>query len=365
MAYDGIQFNNNVDGFTERKLRAKVVDNVLNAPVYYSRLMSKGVPFVGKTEDVTVDVTSDTQGQFFTGLETLSASAVTTTVTLSYAQTAFTQPQVSIMMDSFANVGQLGTIPLDSFKYDKAAAQAINALGSAIYGLGNSNQPDGLGIIVLDSGTIGGQARATYPQLNATVTASSGTLTLAKMATLFDAVSAPGLRSEEPTDGLSNATVWSLYEQLLAPNVRAGYDEVGFDRVPTRSMSAMRGNAELQNGQGFTSLSYRGIPILKDNFATSGVLFFLNENYFEWHGRTEVPEEYKDSVEKVNLGTMTAYEGTGAEALDMPSEFNGWFYQKPLTIPDQAGRIARFYVIGQVVAYGFRRQGKLTGITSV
>lgn len=365
MAYDGIQFNNNVDGFTERKLRAKVVDNILNAPVYYSRLMSKGKPFTGKTQDVTVDVISDTQGQFFTGLETLAASAVTTTVTLSYAQTAFTQPQVSVMVESFANEGTLGTIPLDAFKYQKAAAQAINALGSAIYGAGNSNQPDGLGIIVLDSGTVGGQSRATYPTLAATVTASGGTLTLAKMATLFDAVSAPGLLAEEPTVGLSNATVWSLYEQLLAPNVRASYDQVGYDKVPTRSMTAVRGNAQLQNGAGFTSLSYRGIPILKDNFATSQTLFFLNENYFDWFGRTTVPSEYKDSVEKVNLGTMSAYEGTAAEAIDMPSEYNGWFYQKPLTIPDQAGRIARFYVIGQVVASGFRRSGKLTGVTSV
>lgn len=364
-AYDGIQFDNNVDGFTERRLRAKVVDNILNAPVYYSRLLSKGVPFVGKTEDVTVDVVSDTQGQFFTGLETLSASPVTTTITLSYAQTAFTQPQVSVMVDSFANAGQKGTIPLDAFKYQKAASQAVQALGSAIYGTGTANQPDGLGIIVLDSGTIGGQARATYSALNATVTASSGTLTLAKMATLFSTVSAPGLMSEEPNVGLSNSTVWDLYEQLLAPNVRAGYDEVGYDKVPVRSMTATRGNAQLQNGQGFTSLSYRGIPILKDNFATSQTLFFLNENYYEWHGRTEVPSEYKSTVEKVNLGTSSAYEGTGAEALDMPSEYNGFFYQKPLTIPYQAGMLARFYVIGQVVAYGFRRQGKLTGITSV
>lgn len=364
-AYDGNQFNNNVDGFTERKLRAKVVDNILNAPTYYSRVLSKGVPFNGKLEDVTVDVVSDTQGQFFTGLETLAASAVTTTITLSYAQTAFTQPQVSVMLESFANAGTLGTIPLDAFKYQKAAAQALNALGTAIYGTGTASQPDGLGIIVLDSGTIGGQSRATYSALNATVTASGGTLTLAKMATLFDAVSAPGLMSEEPNVGLSNATVWSLYEQLLAPNVRAGYDEVGYDKVSVRSQTATRGNVQLQNGQGFTSLSYRGIPILKDNFATSQTLFFLNENYYEWHGRTVVPDEFKDSVEKVNLGTMSAYEGTGAAALDLPSEYNGWFYQKPLTIPDQAGRIARFYVIGQMVAYGFRRQGKLTGITSV
>lgn len=365
MAYDGIQFDQNVDGFTERKLRAKVVDNILNAPVYYSRLLSKGVPFQGKTEDITTDIVSDTQGEFFTGLETLNSSAVSTTITLSYAQTAFTQPHVSVMLDSFANAGQSGTIPLDAFKYSKAAAESLQRLGTAAYGVGIANQPNGLGNIVLDSGSIGGQSRATYSQLNATVTASGGTLTLAKLATLFDAVSASGLMAEEPGIGLTTPTVWSLYEQLLSPNVRAGYDEVGYDRVPVRSLRAVRGDANLQNGAGFTSLSYRGIPVLKDGFCTSGVLFFLNEKYFEWHGRSEVPDEYKGTVEKVNLGTSKAYEGTGAEAMDLPSEWNGFFYQKPLTIPDQAGRIARFYVIGQTVADGFRRQGKLTGITSV
>jgi hypothetical protein len=107
------------------------------------------------------------------------------------------------------------------------------------------------------------------------------------------------------------------------------------------------------------------MPIIKDDFCTSGVMFFLNENYFDWMGRAIVPDDYKEFLTKVNLGTMKAYEGTGAEALDMPSEYNGWFYQKPLMLPNQAGMISRFYVIGQMVAKGFRRSGKLTGITGV
>lgn len=365
MAYDGIQFGGRVDGFTERKLHAKVVDNVLNAPTYFSRILSAGKPFLGKTEDVTIDITSDTQGEFFTGLETLNSSAANTTITLSYAHTAFTQPKVSIMLESFANAGQTGTIPLDAFKYEKAAAEALQKFGTAIYADGSANRPNGLGNIVLDSGTIGGQSRSTYSALNATVTASGGTLTLAKMATLHDAVSAAGLQSEEPNIGVTTKTVWSLYEQLLTPNVRASYNEAGYPALAVRGKFAMRNKAELKNAAGFSALSYRGMPIIKDDFCTSGYLYFLNENYFDWMGRSIVPDEWKDILTKVNLGTMKAYEGTGAEALDMPSEYNGWFYQKPLVLPNQAGMIARFYVIGQVVARGFRRQGVLTGITSV
>lgn len=362
----GIQNTNRVDGTTDRKLYTKVVDQVLNAPTYFSRILSQGEQFNGKTEDVTYDVLADTQGQFFTGLETLNSSATNTTVTGSYAHTAYTQPIVSIMLESFANsVGALSVINLDTFKYEKAAAQALQSMGSAIYSDGSANQPLGLAQIVNDSGSVGGLSRSTYPVLNATNTASGGTLTLAKMATLHDAVSAAGLMSEEPNAGLTTKTVWSLYEQLLTPNVRASYDEVGYNKVSVRGQFAERGSATMRNSAGFSALSYRNMYVLKDDFATSGVFFFLNEDKFDWKGRTVVPSEYKDAIEKVNLGTASAYEGTGAESLDMPSEFNGFFYQKPLTIPDQAGRIARFYVIGQTVPTEFRRSGKLTGVTGI
>lgn len=365
MAADGIANTSRVSDLTYQKIYAKVVDQILNAPTYYSRVVSAGKPFEGKTMDIVYDITSDTSGQFFTGLETLNSAATSTTVTGSYAHTAFTQPQVSIMLESFANSGAQQAIDLDEFKYEKAAAQALQALGSAIYGDGTANQPLGLAQIVNDSGSVGGLARATYSALNATVTASGGTLTLAKMATLYDAISAASLTNEEPNIGLTTKTVWSLYEQLLTPNVRTSYNEAGYNALSLRGKFMSRNKAELDNAAGFNCLSYRGMPIIKDDFCTSGVLFFLNEEYFAWHGRTEVPDLYKDTLTKVNLGTMKAYEGTGPEALSLPSEYNGWFYQKPLTIPDQAGRIARFYVIGQMVPRSFRRQGKLTGITSV
>ena len=53
------------------------------------------------------------------------------------------------------------------------------------------------------------------------------------------------------------------------------------------------------------------------------------------------------------------------EVLDMPSEYNGWFYQKDMVLPNQAGTIGRFYVIGQFATWEPRRNGRLTGITSV
>jgi len=369
MAYDGIQFGNRVDNFGNRQLYTKVVDQVLNSPTVYSRLVSQGKPFQGKTEDVTYDVVSDTSGQFFTGLETLNSSAVSTTVTGSFAHTAFTQPVVSIMLESFANAGALGLINLDTFKYEKAAAQALQALGAAVFGFGTASQPLGLGAIIDDGtnvSTIGGLSRSTYPVLDSTLTAySGGKLTLATMATQYDSAIASGLAGETPNAAYTTKTIWSLYEQLLTPNVRASYEAVGYDKVRVRAKYGERNNAELRNAAGFSALSYRDMSIMRDDFSTAQTLWMNNESYMDWMGRTEVPEEYSDVLEKVDFGTMETYEGTGALALDMPSEFNGWYYQKPLTIPDQAGRIARFYVIGQMIPKAFRRSSKGTGITGV
>jgi hypothetical protein len=369
--YDGIQNTNRVTGFTQRQLYTKVVDQILNEPTLYARYVSQGEPFEGSTMDVTYDVLSDTQGQFYTQLETLNSTATNTTVTGSYAHTAFTQPIVSIMLEEFANAGSLGVISLPTFKYEKAAAQALQTLGTAIYQTGSAMQPLGLTAIIDDGtnvATIGGLSRTTYPALDSTLTAyPSGKLTLASMATKYDSAISSGMDSEVPNIGVTSKAIWTLYEQLLTPNVRASYREVGYDKVRIRSSFGERNSNDLRNAAGFTALSFRDIHIMRDYFSPAQMLWFINEDkkYIGWYGRTEIPESYKNVLEKVNFGTNSAYEGSGAVALDMPSEYNGWFYAKPINIPDQAGMIARFHVIGQLVPHSFRRHSKGTGITGI
>ena len=368
--YDGIQNNARVEGTTIQKLYTKIVDQVLVSPTYTSRLMGGGKPFEGRTMDITLDVLADTQGQWFTGLETLNTAAVSTTVTTSYAHTAFTQPVVSVMLESFANVGSLGIINLDTFKYEKAAAQALQSIGSAAYGIGTANQMLGLEAIVDDGtnvATIGGVSRSTYPQLDSYVAAASGgKLTLAFMATLEDNARAAGLSNERPNIMLGKKDIFSWYEQLLSPNVWASYNEVGYDKLRLKKKYAERNTNELRNSAGFSGLSYRMGTLIDDDFGVDGNLYMLNEEYANYYGRSEVPEEYKEVVEHVDFGDFTAYEGTGAMAVEeMPSEYHGWYWMKRQVIPNQAGSIGRFFVIGQYICDSFRRQSKGTDITGV
>ncbi len=118
---------------------------------------------------------------------------------------------------------------------------------------------------IVDDGTnattIGGVTRATYgSQLNGYVLASGGTMTLAKLATVFDGASAAGLESEEPNIGVTTKTVWSLLEQLYSPQVRAEYASVGYNALALRGEGISK-VADLKGAAGFTALSFRGLTI--------------------------------------------------------------------------------------------------------
>ena len=364
MAADGIANSNRVENLTERKLHAAVVDNILNSSTYASRLMGMGRPFQGKTQDFTVKITDSREGEFFTGLETLSTSASDNTVTLSYAHTGFAQPKVSIMLEAFANAGSEGTIDLQDYKMEEAIGEAVSRLGEAVYGSGTGNQPLGLEALVDDgttASTIGGQSRSTYPSLQGTVTGSGGTLSLAKLATLQDSITASGLVSESPSMHVTTKTVWSLYEELQTPNVRAEYATVGYNKVSLRGNS-ISAPVELKGGAGFNALSYRGIPVIADDKATSGVWYMVNERYLHWLGRNIVPNEYSGHLSKISLGSAKVTEGVMAQT---PPRGDGWFFQQDQMMPNQAGKVGRIYAIGQFVTSQPRRHGKLTGITSV
>lgn len=360
---DGSSIGNRVENFGDRKLHAGVVLNVLNSSTLFSRFMGKAKQFSGDRMDTTIKITDSNQGQFVEGLENLNSAASDTTITLSYSDTAFTQPVVNVMLERFKNQGPEAKINLNQFKLDEAVVEMVNKMGTAMYGTGSSKQPLGLGAIVddgTDVSTIGGQSRSTYSALNATRTASGGTLSLSKMATLDSAISAGGINTSEPTLWVANQTIFDLYESLLQPAVRASYSSVGYDKLPVRGEALVK-PGELKAGAGFSALTYRGRPLIKDDKSTAQTLWALNENYLFWAGRTIVPSEYSGMIEKVSLGQPKSLEGENF----LPSKSMGIFFQKMQMMQNQAGMIGRYWVIGQMIATQPRRNGRLTGITGV
>lgn len=360
MAYEGIQHGNRVTNFSTSKADAVVVDQILNSTTLWAFFNRKGKPFNKPTVKKTVKVTRTGLGESFIGLENLNSSASDTTIQMEWAHNAYTHPRVKVLLEHMTNEGAGEDINLGNYIDQEAVHELAQDMGAQVYGTGAGNTILGLEALVDDgtnTTTNGGQSRTTYTVLNSTVTASGGAMTLAKLATLNDTVSDSG--DNQATDLLvSDFTRWSLFEQLLTPTARHTYTMAvtgGIVRNDTGMKEAMGGRA------GFTAISYRGIPWIKDKQCTSGVVYMLNTNYLQWYGRTTVPSDFKEYLTSVSLGKATTLDAVSAK----PSDFHGWFSQKEQMMPNQAGVLGRYFVIGQLIGTQPRRQGKLTGVTTV
>lgn len=359
-------FNDRVTSLTQEVLLPKVVDNVLNSNVLAFRLVGNAKP--ARSYDIRKSIKYINSGTAtsFSGLDTFTASQLNTKVKAIYDMRAIRQPVAIAGMEAVANGASSDSKVTDLIveSLEETEQELVDFFGGVLYstGTGNSNKdPLGIGAIVDDGsdvGTLAGLSRTTYPVLNATRTASGGTLTLAKLATLFSAVSS-GAALSQPTLIVSNETVWDFYESLLTPMVRENYSMMG---TPSIGKSGGLVKAEsLQGTQGFTALSYKGIPWVRDEKATAQNVFMLNENYLNWYGwdASKVADlQYKG----LSLGS-TQIEGLYQDApMAQYAGFNWSGWQVPT---NQFGIVADVIVLGNLASFQPRRQGRLTGVTGV
>ena len=327
----------------QQKYLPFVVDTVLNSNVFFQRVVRAAKKWSGRTLRQPIKVSKNSTGTSFRGFDTFSVSATDNRQFLEFTP-SFYQITVALPGDELSvadtedKVLDLMKVTIQSDTEDMA-----DDLGTIFYsdGTGNSSKdPMGLAGIV-DDGTVlasyGGLTRATYdPYLDSTVTASSGTLTLAKVDTLESAVASG---SQRPTVWYTTETVFNLYGQLLRPQERINKD-VGRSKAMT-------------GGTGFAGLEYNGKAIVRDEKCTSGALIALNENFVEWYA-------------------LPYY---GASAVSYKSQIEGNDYEAPIglgfswsdwIIPANAGsRVGHIYFGGQLVTNNPKRHGKLTGVTGI
>jgi len=326
----------------QQKYLPFVVDTILNSNVFFQRIVRAAVKWSGRTIRMPIKVSKNTTGQSFSGFDTFSTAATDNRQYLEYTPT-FYQITVALPGDEMSvadtedKILNLMKLTIQSDTEDMA-----DDLGTIFYadGTGNSSKdPLGLAAIV-DNGdsvaSIGGLARSTYTTLKSTVTASSGTLTLAKVDTLWTAITSG---AQKPTVAYTTETVFNLYGQLLRPQERINKDA-----------SFTKG---IQAGSGFTGLAYMGKSILADEKCTSGALIFLNEDFVDWYGLPffgAKPVQYKNQV----------------EGNDYPAPMGLGFSWSDWIIPANSGSVVgHIYFGGNLLTGNPKRHGKLTGITSI
>lgn len=347
-------FGTRVTTTTQDKLIPKVVDTVLNSNVLATRVLSKASRWNGERMKFPVKHAKNITGTSFAGFDSFSTAATDNRVNLEFVP-KFYQMTVALPLDELSvNATEDRVMDLAKLELASTAQDMADDIGTLFYGTGTGNgSKDFLGLeAIVDDGTnastYGTLSRTTYnPQLRSTVTASSGTLSLAKMATLYNAV-ARG--SQKPTIGFTTETIFSLYEQLLQPMERIAKDV---------SMMKASGNmgkvgTGMVGGTGFHGLFYKGFPILADEKCTSGVLYYVNEDFLDWFALPmAMTSAAKYRSQDIEGNDYSEVEGLGFSWSD-------WI--KPT---NSASIVGHIYLGGELISANPRMHGKLTGITGV
>lgn len=359
-------FPERVQALTQDYLLPKVVDNVLGSNILSFRLIGNAKQGKGESIKKAIKYVNSGTATSFSGLDTFSASQLTTKVRMSFDMRAARIPIALSGMEVTANaVAETQITDLVKESVEESQQELIDYVGGLMYGTGagNSNKDFiGIGAVVddgTDVGTFGTLSRTTYPVLNATRTASGGTMSLSNLATLYSNVSS-GTSLSTPTLLISNETVWDLYEQLLTPTVREQYSMMGYYSVGMNGGAVRNGSQEgLKGTQGFVAVTYKGIPWVRDEKATSQNVFMLNENWLDFYGWDAAPAT---GYKKISLGSSTVEGLYGESPMSQFTGFNWSGFNNPT---NTFGSIADVILLGNLTSWQPRRHGRLTGVTSV
>lgn len=319
-----------------------VVDTILGSNVMFQRVVRAAKKWSGRTLRVPIKYAKNITGTSFRGFDTFSVAATDNRQFMEYTPSfyqitcALPGDELSVA-DTDAKILDMMKLTIQSDTEDMA-----DDLGTIFYADGTGNggkDPLGLNALVDDGSsvsTIGGLSRSTYPTLQSTVTASGGTLTLAKMDTLWINTMAG---TQTITAFYVPEAIFSFYGQLLRPQERINKDA-----------SLMKG---LQGGTGFVALSYNGKPVLADEKCTSGTMFGIREDDVDWFAlpyKFAKPVAYKSQMEGNDYNAP----------MGLGFSWSDWI------IPaNAAGVVGHIYFGGQFITRNPKRHGKLTGITGI
>lgn len=260
----------NLTSITREHVLPKVIDQIgLDAPLL-GRFLNNAVLWSGGTYlDIPVKYRHNSQGGSYSGLETLSTNQENTRTRARFPVKQLYQPITLSNIDLAKNGGADSAdkvADLMQIEMEEARDSLRDKFGSQLFGDGTGNGGKNITGLkaAIDDGTVvdiyGGIQRTVYTWFKSSLTTSFGSLTLGKIATVFD-VATSG--ADSPTVIVTTKTLWSAYESLLQSQVRF--------------MADASGSASADGG--LQKLAFRQCPVIADEYCPSGEIYFINEKY--------------------------------------------------------------------------------------
>lgn len=348
--------NDRVNNITLEDINAKVVDTINKSSEVMKRVVSQPGRWNGRAKQIPIFTNNSTLGQSFKSTETFDTAIDMNTVNMNFFPTGYAQPVGVSIVERAINATPAGVVDLYQVSYQYAQNSMITSLAQIFYGYGSGNDFDGFGNAV-DNGTntssYGGLTRSSFPTINAfLVTASGGVLDLATMAAADDGSTISGNEAETSNVIMTTQAVWSLYDSLLEPQARyATQPSLGSFINGSTNVNGNPDNG-LQLSAGATSVMYRGKPIVRDQKASAGSMFFWNENWFRFNS---LPLKDLSIVATTESATNGAYDNYKVSA----------FQFREMMMPvNQLSEVGIFVMYGDLFCENPNRNALISGITT-
>ncbi len=311
----------NLTAITREKILPGIEDQIVKDMPVFSRLFKKASRKDGGIRiEKVVRYANSTQGGWYTGLDTLDTAQEQTRTRAYWNWRQCHQPIVVSNIDIAKNGGQEKVFDMLAEDMNDSRKTIEDRFGTALYTAQTGDTIESLVDGCDDSNnvaTYGGINRGNYTWWKGDYTASGGTLSLALMATTYDAVTSG---TNSPTLMVTHESEWSAYEALLQPQVRFQFASAGYPLIDG----------------GFKSMLFRGTPLIADEYCTDGYMYYLNEKY--WDVVTLSHPMY-------------------------PTDKMGFTVTKMREPTDQDGEVGYILWYGNVICTQPRRNGVIRGIT--
>ncbi len=339
--------NVNISTTTNQYLAPAWVDQVLRDNFFFGKVLSKTRKWDGSQMLFPIKYQKGIASVAFNGFDLLPITQQPVSVNMTFYPT-FVATNVALAGSELSiNKTKEQTLNLMQIMMESRSQDQADDIGNFFQQDGTAfggKAPMGLAGIV-DNGTVlatyGGLSRATYTGLNATVTASGGTISLLKVRQLWNAISDGPVR---PDTVITDYTTWAYFEQLLTPFQR---NQMTFGQTDAKSAQV----------SGYADLYWDGMQVYRDKKITTGYFYMLNTDFLRFYGLnwwegTKVSPRAKNI--EGNVYSDSAYSPENAFT------WTGWIRAY------NQGAINGFMIMGgQLLCTDPFRNGVLTGITGV
>lgn len=341
--------NVNITTTVNQYLASAWVDQILRDNLFFGEILSNTEKWDGSQMLFPIKYQKGVATVAFNGFDQLPTSQQPVSVNMTFYPT-FTATNVALAgSDLSVNKTPLQKLNLMKTMMKSRSQDAADDIGNFFQGSGQAyggKAPMGLTGIVDDGTTLstyGGLSRATYSGLNATVTASGGTISLLKVRTLANSITDGQV---QPTFAYTDYTTWSYFEQLLQPFQRNNYSD---------NYKSMKAGTGYKGGVG---LIWDGLQIYRDKKCTTGYFYLLNLDYLEFYGLNWWEGEPVSLQDKQIEGNIYEYTNPASTA-------NAFTWTNWIRAYNQ-GAVNGFMIMGgQLICRDPFRNGVLTGITGI